>query len=50
MATGSAQGELGLVFRERPHGKSMESTCFHGSNVVRCEVISNGKQTPLVGA
>ena len=27
----------------------MESTRFHGLNVVSCEVISGGNRTPLVG-
>ena len=50
ISTDGAQGEVGLVVREWLHGWSVESTRFHGPNVVSCEVISGGKQNPLVRA
>ena len=50
MAIDGAQGGVGLVVREWPQGWSVELTRFHGPNVVSCEVISGGKQNPLVRA
>ena len=50
MSTDGAQGGVGLVVREWLQGWSVESTRFHGPNVVSCEVISGGKQNPLVRA
>ena len=44
---GGVQGGVGLVMRERPEGWSIESTRFHGTNVVRCEIVSGTKRIPL---
>ena len=48
--TGGAQGGVDLVVRERPEGWSVELTRFHGKNIVRCEIMSGGQRTPLIGA
>ena len=37
-----------LVFRYQPKVCIVESTRFHGPNVVSCEVISGGKWNPLI--
>ena len=36
--------------REWPDGWGIESTRFHGPNVVSCEIVTGPTQTPLVGA
>ena len=38
-----------MVVRDQPQDWSLELTRFHGSNVVRYEVVTNGKRTPTVG-
>ena len=48
--TGGSHGWVGLVVRELPQGWNVESTRFHGTNVVSCKVVSGDKQTPLVGS
>ena len=44
-AGGSGPGRPDL-----PHGCSIESTNFHGLNVVTCDVITSGKWNILIGA
>ena len=44
------QGGIGLVRRERPDGWGVESTRFHGTNMVRCDIVTGPTHTPLVGA
>ena len=39
-----------MVIRDQPQVWSVEATRFHGTNVVRCEVITEVKQTPVIGA
>ena len=40
------------VIQDQPQGRSIESTCFHGPNVVSCEVVivPNVKWTQIIGA
>ena len=47
---GGSQGGVGLVVRESPEGWSVESTCFHGPNVVIYEILSDGQRTSSIGA
>ena len=49
-SNGVAWGGVGLVTREWPDGWGIESTRFHGPNVVSCEIVTGPTQTPLVGA
>ena len=49
-AAGGVQGVLGLVIQEIPTGWSVESTRFHGSNVVSFEAVSGGHRTLLIRA
>ena len=49
MVAGDAQGVVGLFVRDQPQGRSIESTRFHGSNVVIYEVFT-GKHTPVIDA
>ena len=46
---GGSQGGVGLVLWERPEGWGIYSTCFHGPNVVICNILSGSQQTPLIG-
>ena len=39
-----------MLFWDGPQGCSVEATQFHGTNVVSCEVITDGKRTPIIGA
>ena len=39
-----------LLVREQPQVWSIELTHFYRMNVVRCEVITNGKRTLIIGA
>ena len=41
---------MGLVVQDQPKVWSVQSTRFHGQNVVRCKVISGSKRNPLIGA
>ena len=41
---------MGLVIQEIPTGWSVESTRFHGSNVVSFEAVSGGHRTLLIRA
>ena len=45
-----SQGGVGLVRRERPVGWGIESTRYHGPNVVICELFTGLNRTSLVGA
>ena len=47
--SGGAQGGVGLVIWDQSKGWSVESTRFHGTNVVSCKVVSGRKWTPLIG-
>ena len=38
---------VGMIIRDRPQVWSIESTRFHGTNVVRCKVFTR-KRTPIV--
>ena len=49
-SSGGAQGGVGLLLWDRPTGWSLESTSFHGTNVVICDVITGTSRTPIVGA
>ena len=49
-ATWGAQRVVGLVVQEKMKGYSMESTRFHGLNMVNCEVVSGDHRNPLIGA
>ena len=44
------QGGVGLVTRERPVGWGVESTHYHGANVVSCNILTGLTWTPLVRA
>ena len=46
---GGAQGGVGLVVWERQKRWSVESTRFHGTTVVICEVVAGRKWTQLIG-
>ena len=46
---GDAQGVLGMIVQYQHQGCNIESTCFHGPNVVRCKVVT-GKHAPLIGS
>ena len=46
---GLAQGGARLVARNRPKGRSVKSTWFHGPNVVSCKIFGDSKGTPLIG-
>ena len=50
MEAGGAQGGVCLVVWYRTQVWSVESMRFHGPNVVICEVITNRKWTPIIGA
>ena len=39
---------MGQVVQDLPKGWSIESTRFHGLNVMICEVVAGGKWTPLI--
>ena len=45
-----AQGGVCMVTRECSNGWGIESTRFHRTNVVSCEIVSGHTRTPLVGA
>ena len=47
---GVAQGGVDLVLWEWPPGRSLESTRFHGPNVVSCEVFRGTSRTPIIGS
>ena len=47
---GGAQGDIGLMKRERPVGWGIESTRYHGPNVASCKVFIGLTRTPLFGA
>ena len=42
------QDRVDLVVRERPDGWIVESMRFRGPNVIICEVVLGGQQTPLI--
>ena len=46
---GGDQGGVRLVTRERPVVWGIESTRYHGPNVVSCELITGITRTPLAG-
>ena len=46
---GGAQGGVGLITREDKEGWDVESTRFHGPNVVSCVVVSGSKRMPMIG-
>ena len=39
-----------MVVRYQPKGWIVESTLFHGENLVRCDIVGGGKRTPLISA
>ena len=47
-ASGGAQGGVGLVFQDRPQVCSLESTRFHGKNLVSYDVVKYKKQNPII--
>ena len=48
-SNGGTQGGVGMVVQKRPKGWSVESTRFHITKVVSCEVISGGQNIPIIG-
>ena len=48
-AEDDAQGGVFMIFWDQPQGWSIKKTPFHGTNVMRCEVV-NGKQNQIIGA
>ena len=50
VAGGDQGGGVRLVLWERTEGWIVDSTRFHGPNMVSCEVIARYHQTPLIGA
>ena len=48
-AAEGSQGGVVLVVSDRPEVWSVELMRFHGLNVVRCEFLYGGQQTPLIG-
>ena len=49
-SAGVSQGGVGLVTREWTNGWGIESTRFHGPNMVSSEIVTGPTQTPLVGS
>ena len=45
----STKGRVRLFFCDQLQGWSVESTRFHGTNVVSCEVVTNIKRTVIIG-
>ena len=45
-----SQGGIGMVTRERPIGWGIQSTLYHGMNVVICKIVTVITQNLLVGA
>ena len=43
------QGGVALITRAQPEGWNIESTRFHGPNVLSCLIVSGTKRMPLVG-
>ena len=39
-STRGTKGGIGMVTRERPVGRGIDSTCYHGTNVVSCTIIT----------
>ena len=48
-ADGDAKGGVGMIIREKPQVWNINSTRFHGPNMVSCKVITR-KSTPLIRA
>jgi exonuclease III len=44
------QGGVALITRANPEGWHIESTRFHGPNVLSCIINSGDKRMPLIGA
>ena len=44
------QGGFGMVTRESPIRWGVDSTRYHGPNVVSCEIVTRFTRIPLVGA
>ena len=49
-ASGGAHGSMGLVMVERPEGWDIDSTCFYGPSVMRCDIISVSQRNPIIEA
>ena len=49
-SAGGAQGSVGLVTREQPDEWGIESTRFHGLNVVSCNIVTRHTRTLLISA
>ena len=49
-AAGVAQGRVGLVIWDQFKVWILESMRFHSPSVVRCEVVTNRKRYPIIGA
>ena len=47
---GGAQGGVCLVIWDQPQGWILELTRFHGPNMVKYEVVTDGKRTPISSA
>ena len=41
-------GAIGMVSKERPEKWYIDSTRFHGPNMVSCEIVTRIKWTPLI--
>jgi hypothetical protein len=44
------QGGVALITRANPDGWHIESTQFHGPNVLSCLIVTGDKRMPLIGA
>ena len=49
-STRGSQGAIGMVMREQPDEWGIESTRFHGPNVVSYKIVTGRTKTPVVGA
>ena len=49
-ADGGEQGGVCLFIQYQTQGWNIESICFRGKNAVRCEVVTDRKRTPIIGA
>ena len=47
-AAGGSQGVVCLIVQDQPQGWSVEEQLFQGTNVVRCEVITNVQHNLII--
>ena len=48
-SAGGVQGDVGLVKKNMPLRWGVESTLYHGPNMVSCDIITGLTRTPLIG-